>query len=217
MAKLSPNASPEIRIKPILDLLSQTYPGATCALNFQNPYQLLVATVLSAQCTDERVNMVTPEFFARYPNPAALATAPRGEIEESIRSTGFFRNKAKSLQECAQTILERHNGDVPGSMDKLVKLPGIGRKTANVILGTAFGIESGIVVDTHVRRLAGRLGLSKHNDPNKIEQDLMAVVPRDHWTLFGHQMILHGRRICVARKPKCSICPLSHLCPSAEV
>ena len=207
---------PEIRIVPILEILSGTYPNAECALNFQNPYQLLVATILSAQCTDERVNKVTPEFFKRYPDPKAVAKAQRDEIEEVIRSTGFFRNKARALQESAQALIDNHHGQVPDTMEQMVELPGVGRKTANVILGTALGIESGITVDTHVRRLSNRLGLTDQTDPDKIEQDLMKIVPRGHWVDFGHRMILHGRQICQARKPKCGECPVAELCPSDE-
>jgi len=210
------NDPAEQRIGPILDQLNQTYTNPQCALNHQNAYQLLVATILSAQCTDARVNMVTPAFFQKYPDPNALAKAAREDIEEAIRSTGFFRNKAKSLQECANAILEKHQGQVPDSMETLTALPGIGRKTANVILGNAFKIESGIVVDTHVRRLSNRLGLSDKSDPDKIEKDLMNIVPKGHWIDFSHQLILHGRQICNARKPKCSQCPLADLCPSAE-
>jgi endonuclease-3 len=214
-ATISPNDPPKIRITAILQALTTAYPGATCALHYKNPYQLLVATILSAQCTDVRVNMVTPKFFTRYPNAAALAKASQIEVEELIRSTGFFHNKAKSLLACAKVLVEKHDGEVPNSMEEMVKLPGVGRKTANVILGNAFRIESGIVVDTHVRRLSERLGLTKQTDPEKIEQDLMKLVPGGHWVEFGHQLILHGRQICQARKPKCKECTLQKLCPSA--
>jgi endonuclease-3 len=203
------------RIGPILDILAKTYPDATIALHYETPYQLLVATILSAQCTDERVNKVTPDFFKRYPDPKAVAAAPRGDIEEAIRSTGFFRNKARALQESAQALIDRHKGKVPDTMEDMVKLPGVGRKTANVILGTAMRVESGIVVDTHVKRLSGRLALTKQTDPDKIEQDLMKIIPKDRWIAFGHEMILHGRRICIARKPKCPECPLVNLCMAA--
>ncbi len=213
---MSRNNPAEQRIDPILDQLNRTYPKPKCALNHQNAYQLLVATILSAQCTDVRVNLVTPAFFLKYPDPKALAKAPREDIEEAIHSTGFFRNKAKSLQACASAMFEKHQGQVPDSMEALITLPGIGRKTANVILGNAFHIESGIVVDTHVRRLSNRLGLSEKSNPDKIEQDLMKIVPKGHWIDFSHQLILHGRQICNARKPKCSHCPLTELCPSAE-
>ena len=214
---ISRNNPPKTRITAILQALMTTYPGAACALHYKNPYQLLVATILSAQCTDVRVNMVTPNFFARYPNPATLAKASQENVEEVIRSTGFFHNKAKSLLACAKVLVEKHDGEVPNTMEAMVGLPGVGRKTANVILGNAFGIESGIVVDTHVRRLSERLGLSKQTDPEKIEQDLMKIVPRGQWVDFGHQLILHGRQICQARKPKCGECPLAELCPSAIV
>jgi endonuclease-3 len=203
------------RIGPILDILKETYPDATIALHYKTPYQLLVATILSAQCTDERVNKVTPDLFRRYPDPKAVAAAPRNDIEEAIRSTGFYRNKAKALQESAQVLVDEHKGEVPDSMEEMVKLPGVGRKTANVILGTAMGIESGIVVDTHVKRVSGRLGMTEQTDPDKIEQDLMKIIPKGRWVSFGHQMILHGRRICIARKPKCKECPLADLCPAA--
>ena len=202
------------RIEPILDILQKTYPDAAIALHYKNPYQLLVATILSAQCTDDRVNKVTPDFFKRYPDPKAVAAAPREDIEEAIRSTGFYRNKAKALQESAQALLDRHKGKVPDTMEDMVELPGVGRKTANVILGTAMRIESGIVVDTHVKRVSGRLGLTEQTDPDKIERDLMKIIPKGRWIAFGHQMILHGRRICIARKPKCPECPLAELCPS---
>ena len=213
---MSRNNPAEQRIGPILDQLNQNYTNPKCALNHQNAYQLLVATILSAQCTDVRVNLVTPAFFLKYPDPKALAKAPREDIEDTIHSTGFFRNKAKSLQAGANVLLEKHQGQVPDSMDALIALPGIGRKTANVILGNAFHIESGIVVDTHVRRLSNRLGLSENSDPDKIEQDLMKIVPKGHWIDFSHQLILHGRQICNARKPKCSQCPLADLCPSVD-
>jgi len=216
-ALISRNDPPKTRITAILEALTTAYPGATCALHYKNPYQLLVATILSAQCTDVRVNIVTPKFFARYPNAAALVKASQDEVEELIRSTGFFRNKTKSLLACAKVLVKKHGGEVPDSMEALVELPGVGRKTANVILGNAFGIESGVVVDTHVRRLSERLGLSKQTDPEKIEQDLMKIVPRGQWVDFGHQLILHGRQICQARKPKCGECLLVELCPSAII
>jgi len=214
---MTPKDPAKKRIGPILEILSRTYPNATCALHFKNPYQLLIATILSAQCTDERVNKVTPEFFKRYPDPKALAKAARNDVEEAIRSTGFFRNKAKSLQESAKSLIDNYGGQVPNTMEEMVKLPGVGRKTANVILGTALGVESGIVVDTHVKRVSGRLKLTKQADPEKIERDLMKLVPWGEWVAFGHQMIWHGRQICVARKPKCKICPVADLCPSAEL
>jgi len=214
-ASILRNDPPKARITSILQALRIAYPGATCALHYKNPYQLLVATILSAQCTDVRVNMVTPKFFTRFPNATALEKASQDEVEEVIRSTGFFRNKAKSLLACAKVLVEKHGGEVPNTIEAMVELPGVGRKTANVILGNAFGIESGIVVDTHVRRLSERLGLSKQTDPEKIEQDLMKIVPRGQWVDFGHQLILHGRQICQARKPKCGECVLAKVCPSA--
>jgi endonuclease-3 len=214
---LSPKDPPKARIGAILEILATRYPDATTALHYRNPYQLLVATILSAQCTDERVNMVTPKFFTEYPNPKALTEASQEEVEEIIRSTGFFRNKAKSLLGCAKVLVEKHGGEVPNTMEAMVELPGVGRKTANVILGNAFGIESGIVVDTHVRKVSERLGLTENTDPEKIEQDLIKLIPRGHWVDFSHQLILHGRQICQARKPKCPVCPLVSLCPSAYI
>jgi endonuclease-3 len=197
--------------------LHQTYPDAHCALNHANAYQLLVATILSAQCTDARVNMVTPALFARYPSATALADADPAELEEMIRSTGFFRSKTKSLIGMARGVVERHGGEIPDEMDALTKLPGVGRKTANVILGNAFGKDVGVVVDTHVTRLSNRLGLTTEQDPVKIEQDLMKSFPREQWTLLSHLLIDHGRAICIARAPKCPICPLADICPSALV
>ncbi|MDA2939071.1 endonuclease III [Acidobacteria bacterium AH-259-A15] len=196
----------------ILRRLDNEYPEATCALHYENPYQLLVATVLSAQCTDERVNMVTPQVFRRYPNPGALAQADENELQELIRSTGFFRNKAKNLIGAAKKRVEEFDGEVPRRMEDLIELDGVARKTANVVLGTAFTISSGVVVDTHVKRLSRRLGLSAQNDPNKIEKDLMRQIPEHRWIDFGHQLIHHGRRICKARKPICPECVLSNLC-----
>ena len=197
--------------------LVETYPDAHCALHHQNAYQLLVATILSAQCTDARVNMVTPALFARFPTAAALADAEPEELEELIRSTGFFRSKTKSLIGMARGVVERHGGEIPDTMDALTELPGVGRKTANVILGNAFGKNEGVVVDTHVTRLSNRLGFSTHQDPVKIEQDLIAQFPREQWTLLSHLLIDHGRAICVARAPKCPACPLADICPSALI
>lgn len=205
------------RALEILRRLRAEYPDAHCALDHQSPYQLLAATILSAQCTDVRVNLVTPVLFARYPTPADLAAARPEELEGIIRSTGFFRNKAKSLIGMATAVSERHGGDVPADMDSLRVLPGVGRKTANVVLGNAFGINAGVVVDTHVTRLAGLLGLSKHTDAEKIERDLMALVPQNEWTLVSHLLIYHGRQVCIARRPQCGRCVLASLCPSAEV
>jgi endonuclease-3 len=204
------------RARRINRLLARLYPDAHCALEHRNPLQLLVATILSAQCTDARVNLVTPSLFARYPNARALAEARQHELEQAIASTGFFRNKARNIIACCQKIVEEHGGQVPRRMEELVALPGIGRKTANVILGTAFGVP-GITVDTHVRRLSRRMGLSRQSDPEKIERDLMALVPKKDWTMFSHRMIFHGRQICVARKPLCSQCGLSEVCPKIGV
>lgn len=196
--------------------LARLYPDAHCALNHLTSLQLLIATILSAQCTDARVNMVTPALFARFPDARAFAKADRAEIERMIQSTGFFRAKAKSIQECCRLIVERHNGQVPATLDALVELPGVGRKTANVVLGDAFGIP-GITVDTHVRRLSRRMGLTLADYPEKIELDLMAVVPRKNWTAFSHRMIFHGRQVCHARKPDCEHCTLAGECPKMGV
>jgi endonuclease-3 len=201
----------------ILAHLKNAYPDAHCELDFTNPFQLICATILSAQCTDVRVNMVTPTLFAKYPDAQALAAARQEDVEEIIRSTGFFRNKAKSLIGMAQAVVAEHGGEIPASMDSLVKLPGVGRKTANVVLGNAFAINEGVVVDTHVARVSGRLGLTAHTDPVRIEQDLMRLAPREEWTLLSHLLIFHGRRICIARKPRCRECVLAPLCPSAEL
>lgn len=198
-------------IRAILDLLDQHYPDADTALDFGTPLEMLISTILSAQCTDERVNQVTPALFARYRVAKDYADASLEEIEEIIRPTGFFRNKAKNIQACCRVIDETYGGEVPRTLDELVTLPGVGRKTANCVLGNSFGIP-GIVVDTHVSRLSQRLGFTVNTDPVKIEFDLMEVVPREHWTRFSHQLILHGRQICQARKPKTSICPLNPYC-----
>lgn len=204
------------RADEIVHQLKRMYPRAKCALNFSNAYELLIATILSAQSTDARVNEVTPALFATYPEPRALAAAKLPELEREIKSTGFFRNKAKAIVGAAQAIVDRHGGVVPSSMEELVELPGVGRKTANVVLGNAYDQSVGIVVDTHVARVAGRLGLTANADPVKIERDLMELIPRKEWTRFAHRMIEHGRQICVARKPKCSECRLNELCPSAQ-
>jgi len=201
------------RTLEIIARLKSEFPDATTALEHHNPYELLVATILSAQCTDKRVNMVTPQVFGRYPDARALAQADQAELEELIRSTGFFRNKAKNLIECARGLVLRHGGKVPDSMEALVALGGVGRKTANVVLGNAFGKEEGVVVDTHVARLSGLLALSTHSDPVRIESDLMKLVPQHEWTLFPHLLILHGRATCVARRPRCSACVICELCP----
>lgn len=203
------------RVGEILAQLEKLYPDARCTLHHQSPLQLLVATILSAQCTDVRVNLVTPLLFARFPDAAALAQAALGEIEAIIRSTGFFRAKAKSIQAAARQLVDQHGGQVPETMAALTALPGVGRKTANVVLGNAFGQNVGVVVDTHVGRLARRLGLTRQEDPEKVEQDLMALIPREQWTRFAHQLIWHGRQVCAARRPDCGHCPLAELCPSA--
>lgn len=203
------------RVDAILRGLDQLYPSADCELKRDNAFQLLCATILSAQCTDERVNMVTPTLFGRFPTPQAMAEAPVPVLEEIIRSTGFFRNKSKSLVGASRAIVERHGGQVPRTMEALCALPGVARKTANVVLGTAFGMAEGIVVDTHVLRLSQRLGLSRNTTPEKVEQDLMTLIPRERWILFSHQIIWHGRRCCAARKPDCEHCPLAPHCPSA--
>jgi endonuclease-3 len=203
------------RVKAILRELDHLYPKADCELDRQSPFQLLCATILSAQCADERVNQVTPGLFARFPTPAALASAPVPVLEDLIRSTGFFRNKAKNLLGAARLLSEKWAGEVPRSMAELLELPGVARKTANVVLGTGFGIAAGVVVDTHVIRLAGRLALSRETAPEKIERDLMGIIPRARWIRFSHQLIWHGRRVCQARKPDCDRCPLAPHCPSA--
>jgi endonuclease III len=192
------------------------YPDAHCELDYRDPFELAVATVLSAQCTDKRVNLVTPELFRRWPDAAALAEAPVQEIEEVIRSTGFFRNKAKSLSGLARAVVEQHGGRLPESMNELFALPGVGRKTANVVLGNAFGQNEGIVVDTHVARLAARFGLTRETDAVRIEQALLPLFPREGWTMLSHLMIWHGRRVCDARKPRCNGCVLADICPSVN-
>jgi endonuclease III len=199
----------------VLARLREAHPDAHCELDHETPLQLLMATILSAQCTDKRVNMVTPLLFRTYPSALALANAQQEELEQIIRSTGFFRNKAKSLIALGKALVERHNGEVPCSMEDLVKLPGVGRKTANVILGNAFNRNEGVVVDTHVGRLSLRLGLSKQKDPVKVEQDLMPLFPRDDWAMVAHVLIFHGRRVCDARTPKCDICTVNEICPSS--
>ncbi len=205
------------RTLEILRRLHAQYPDAKCSLTHQDPYQLIVATILSAQCTDERVNMVTPALFRRYPQPEDLAGARSEDVEEMIRSTGFFRNKTKSLLGMANAVVDRHEGRVPDEMDALVKLPGVGRKTANVVLGNAFGKNVGVVVDTHVKRLSTRLGLTSQKDPNRIEQDLMKLLPREEWTDLSHLFIYHGRAVCKAPRPLCDECVLSDICPSSRV
>jgi endonuclease-3 len=201
----------------LFDRLLERYPDAHCALDFTNPFELLCATILSAQCTDKRVNVVTPALFARYPNAAALAAARQEDVEEIIRSTGFFRSKAKSLIGMAQGIVAKHGGEVPAEMEALVQLPGVGRKTANVILGNAFGRNEGVVVDTHVTRLANRLALTTESDAVKIEQALIPLFARERWTMVSHLLIEHGRQVCDARKPHCVDCVLADICPSSLV
>jgi endonuclease-3 len=203
------------RVKKVLDGLDRMYPDADCELHRENPFQLICATILSAQCTDERVNQVTPKLFALFPTPEKMSEAPLPVLEEIIRTTGFFRQKAKSLRGTAQLLVERHGGQVPRTIDELIQLPGVARKTSNVVLGTAYGIADGVVVDTHVQRLALRLGLTREVTPEKIEQDLMKVIPRDRWIRLSHQLIWHGRRVCFARKPDCEHCRLAPNCPAA--
>ncbi len=197
--------------------LASSYPDADCSLGHSSPLELLVATILSAQCTDARVNLVTPGLFRRFPDARSIATSPRGALEKVIRSTGFFNAKAKALRGAARAIVEKHGGEVPRTMDALRALPGVGRKTANVVLGSAFGAPDGVVVDTHVGRLARRLGWSRHADPEKVERDLNALFPRERWVFLGHALILHGREICAARRPRCETCVLSDLCPREGV
>jgi endonuclease-3 len=204
------------RIRAILPILKQTYPDAHCSLDHSSPLELLVATILSAQCTDERVNLVTKTLFKKYKTAKAYAAAPQEELEKDIQSTGFYRNKAKSLRAMAASLLEKHGGKVPQTMDELTHLAGVGRKTANVVLGNAFGQNVGIVVDTHVARLSERLDLTHETDPVKIEQDLIPLIPQEDWTLWSHLLIHHGRAICQARKPKCPECPLLPHCPTGE-
>ncbi|HOC55749.1 MAG TPA: endonuclease III [Verrucomicrobiota bacterium] len=211
------NVAKSARLRKIMAGLGKAYPDAHCELNHSNPLELLVATILSAQCTDKRVNLVTAELFKKYRSAADYARAPLGELEQDIRTTGFFRNKARSLKTCCQALVERHSGQVPRTMEDLTRLGGVGRKTANVVLGNAFHVNCGVVVDTHVARLAQRLGLTKEKMPEKIEQELMALVPQAQWTLFSHWLIWHGRRRCEARKPDCRGCELRALCPRIGV
>jgi endonuclease III len=219
-----PRKAPPRRVRPtperaavIYDRLMAHYPDAHCALDYTSPYELIVATILSAQCTDKRVNLVTPALFKRYPTPDALAAADPAELEEIVRTTGFFRSKTKNLIGMATAVTERHSGHVPQSMDTLIELPGVGRKTANVVLGNAYDRNDGIVVDTHVSRVTQRLALTRNTDPVKIEQDLVKLFPRERWTMLSHLFIEHGRQICDARRPKCEICFLNDLCPSSLV
>jgi endonuclease-3 len=205
------------RTQKILSVLKRVYPDAHCELNFGTPLQLLIATILSAQCTDKRVNLVTAELFKKYRTAKDFADAPVADIEEAVKSTGFFRNKAKNIQACCAALVEKFGGEVPRTMDELHALAGVGRKTANVVLGNAFGINVGVVVDTHVTRLSNRLGLAKGTDAVKLEQELMKLVPQNDWTLFSHQLIWHGRRRCDARKPDCADCEIKNLCPQIGV
>jgi endonuclease-3 len=205
-------AEKQQRVAEILRGLDEMYPDASCALTHRNPWELLVATILSAQCTDKRVNMVTPGLFAKYPTPADFAAVRPEVLANDIRSTGFFNNKAKSIVGAAKKITGEFGGQVPRTIEELLTVPGAARKTANVVLGTAYGIASGVVVDTHVQRIAGRLDLTKNTDPVKIEQDLVKIIPKDRWILFSHQIILHGRALCVARNPKCAECKLTNVC-----
>lgn len=214
VTKQNPTA-PE-RVAAILDVLAKTYPGVVCALHHRNAWELTVATILSAQCTDVRVNMVTPALFKAFPTPKSMAAASLPEIEELIRTTGFFRNKAKSIQGAARVVTEEFDGKVPQTMEEILRLPGVARKTGNVVLGSWYGIAVGIVVDTHVMRLSKRLELTTQTTPEKVEQDLMKIIPQNRWIAFSHELIHHGRQICVARKPKCADCTLEKLCNSTD-
>jgi endonuclease-3 len=213
---MNPTAADRAHARRVFRALTKLYPDARCALDHRTPLELLVATILSAQCTDARVNMVTPALFARFRTAKAYATADARELEEYIQSTGFYRAKAKNIQACCRLLVERHGGRVPGTLEELVNLPGVGRKTANVVLGDAFGVP-GITVDTHVGRLSRRLGLTTHTDPVKVEQDIMRLLPPKDWVMFNHRMITHGRQVCHARKPDCENCALAKLCPRVGV
>jgi len=215
ISTLATNESTETRVGALIRRLKAAYPGAASALRHENPFQLLVATILSAQCTDERVNKVTPALFARFPDAASMKDADVLELEELIRTTGFYHNKTKSLLGASRRIVEAYGGAVPSTMEDLLTLPGVARKTANVVLGVGYGIAAGVVVDTHVHRLSRRLGLTRAGTPAQIEQDLMKIVPPSKWILFAHLLILHGRQVCLARKPRCGLCPVQSLCPSA--
>jgi endonuclease-3 len=214
-AKAADSTNPK-RVAAILQKLDEAYPDATCELKHANPFQLLISTILSAQCTDVRVNQVTESLYRKYLNPKAFAYANPAELEQEIRPTGFFRNKTKSVMGASKAVVEKFGGEVPRTMEEILTLPGVARKTGNVVLGTAYGIASGVVVDTHVQRLSNRLELTKNQEPKKIEQDLMRVVPQSKWIQFSHQLIWHGRRVCIARKPKCSICNLERICNSKD-
>jgi endonuclease-3 len=204
-------------VADVVRALGRAYPNAACSLDFRTPLEILVATILSAQCTDERVNLVTKQLFRKYATAAHYARAPLAELEGDIKSTGFYHNKAKNIQNSCRILAERFSGQVPRDLDTLVELPGIGRKTANVVLGTAFGVSSGVVVDTHVIRLSRRLGLTREKEPEKIEKDLMELIPRKEWIAFSHRMIRHGRQVCTARKPQCGVCPLEAICPKIGI
>lgn len=207
---------PAERVKKIIKILRRAYPDVECALTHDNPLQLLVATILSAQCTDKRVNMVTPALFKKFPDAKAFAEAKLSELETAVKSTGFYRNKAKAIKNCCHLIATKHGGKIPKTLEELVNLPGIGRKTANVVLGVAFGVP-GIVVDTHVKRLTCRLGLTKKRDAEKIEREMMEIVPQKDWNDFGLLLIAHGRAVCTARRPQCGLCPLNQACPKNGV
>ena len=209
--KLTQKANKE-RVLEIIQRLAEAYPDARCSLDFETPLELLVAAILSAQCTDERVNIVTKDLFKRFKTPQDYLDTPDEELENLIRTCGFYRNKAKSIKKACATLVERFSGELPGSMEELLQLDGVGRKTANVLLGECFGVP-GIIVDTHCKRVTHRLGLTKNTDPVKIERDLMKIVPREHWTMFSHYMVFHGRRTCHARKPQCDNCPIADRCP----
>jgi len=206
-----------VQVQAIIEILEQHYPDAHCTLDFSTPFELLVASILSPQCTDEMVNKVTARLFQKYKAPEDYIRVPLEELENDIRQTGFYRNKAKNLQAACRMLIEEFDGQVPQTMEELVRLPGVARKVANVILGTAFGIASGFVVDTHVRRLTQRLGLTRSDQPERIEQDMCAIIPKDRWILLSHQLVWHGRAICQAKKPKCPQCPLKEVCPSCPI
>ena len=212
-----PDPHAKVHARRVVNALAKLYPESTCALLYHNPYELLVATILSAQCTDVRVNMVTPALFARYPDPKSLALSRQEDVEALIRSTGFFRAKSKNIRAMAAQVVADHQGEIPADLDALTNLPGVGRKTANVVLGNAFDTASGVVVDTHVKRLSYRLGLTDNTDPIKIERDLIELVPVKHWVDLSHRLIEHGRKVCIARKPHCSVCTLAKLCPKRGI
>jgi endonuclease III len=216
MPQITPEPGTAVHVRLVIERLRQAYPDAHCELNYETPLQLLVAVILSAQCTDVRVNQVTPALFARYRTAAAFAGADRAELEELIRSTGFFRQKARFIQECCQRLLHTYGGAIPNNMDELLTLTGVARKTANVILGEIYGIAEGITVDTHVKRLSGRLGWTSAGSPQQVEKDLMQIIPKESWIEIAHLLIFHGRRVCEARKPDCPNCTLNDICPSAD-